>query len=74
MNNNFVAIHLVKLKPDFVIMNTAMPNSDGLFGLEHIKKIDSNASVIILTGNSDKSITQNYMIRAHCSSRKTISC
>ncbi len=45
-------------KPDFVIMDIAMPNYDGLYGLEHIKKIDPNASVIVLTGNSDKSITQ----------------
>jgi len=50
-----------KLKPDFVIMDIAMPNYNGLYGLEHIKKIDSNASVIILTGNSDKSITQKIM-------------
>ena len=42
-----------KLKPDFVLMDIAMPNYDGLYGLEHIKKIDSNTSVIILTGNSD---------------------
>ncbi|EGP93861.1 response regulator transcription factor [Nitrosarchaeum koreense] len=50
-----------KLKPDFVLMDIAMPNYDGLYGLEHIKKIDSNASVIVLTGNSDKSITQKIM-------------
>ncbi|MBS3926584.1 MAG: response regulator [Nitrosarchaeum sp.] len=50
-----------KLRPDFVLMDIAMPNYDGLYGLEHIKKIDSNASVIVLTGNSDKSITQKIM-------------
>ncbi|MCV0411680.1 response regulator [Nitrosarchaeum sp.] len=50
-----------KLKPDFVLMDIAMPNYDGLYGLEHIKKIDSDASVIVLTGNSDKSITQKIM-------------
>ena len=50
-----------KLKPDFVLIDIAMPNYDGLYGLEHIKKIDSNASVIVLTGNSDKSITQKIM-------------
>ncbi len=50
-----------KLKPDFVLMDISMPNYDGLYGLEHIKKIDSNASIIILTGNSDKSITQKIM-------------
>ena len=45
-------------KPDFVIMDIAMPNYDGIYGLENIKKINPNAIVIILTGNSDKSITQ----------------
>jgi DNA-binding NarL/FixJ family response regulator len=48
-------------KPDFVIMDIAMPIYDGLYGLEHIKKIDPNASVIVLTGNSDKSITQKII-------------
>lgn len=50
-----------ELKPDFVIMDIAMPNYDGLYGLEQIKKIDSNASVIVLTGNSDKSVTQKII-------------
>ena len=48
-------------KPDFVIMDIAMPIYDGLYGLEHIKKIDPNASIIVLTGNSDKSITQKII-------------
>ena len=43
--------------PNFVIMDIAMPNYDGLYGLENIKKLNPNAIVIILTGNSDKSIT-----------------
>lgn len=43
--------------PDFVIMDIAMPNYDGLYGLENIKKLNQNAIVIILTGNGDKSIT-----------------
>ncbi len=45
-------------KPDFVIMDITMPNYDGIYGLENIKKINPNAIVIIFTGNSDKSITQ----------------
>jgi len=57
-SNGLEAVNLyVKHKPDFVIMDIAMPNYDGLYGLEHIKKLNSNANVIILTGNSDKSIT-----------------
>jgi len=48
-------------KPDFVIMDIAMPKYDGLYGLENIKKLNPNAIVIILTGNSDKSITQKII-------------
>ncbi|MEK6866600.1 MAG: response regulator [Thermoproteota archaeon] len=47
--------------PDFVIMDIAMPNYDGLYGLEHIKKLNPNAIIIILTGNSDKSITHKII-------------
>ena len=48
-------------KPDFVIMDIAMPQYDGIYGLENIKKLNSNALVIILTGNSDKAITQKII-------------
>lgn len=47
--------------PDFIIMDIAMPNYDGLYGLENIKKLNPNAIVIILTGNSDKSITHKII-------------
>jgi DNA-binding NarL/FixJ family response regulator len=47
--------------PDFVIMDIAMPHYDGIYGLENIKKLNPNATVIILTGNSDKSITQKIV-------------
>jgi len=45
-------------KPDFVIMDVAMPNYDGIYGLENIRKVNPNAAVLILTGNSDESITK----------------
>ena len=48
-------------KPDFVIMDIAMPQYDGVYGLENIKKLNSNALVIILTGNSDKAINQKII-------------
>jgi two-component system, chemotaxis family, chemotaxis protein CheY len=47
--------------PDFVIMDNAMPKYDGIYGLENIKKINSDAIVIILTGNSDNSITEKLI-------------
>ena len=47
--------------PDFVIMDIAMPTYDGLYGLENIKKLNPNAIIIILTGNSDKSITHKII-------------
>jgi DNA-binding NarL/FixJ family response regulator len=48
-------------RPDFVLMDITMPNYDGLYGLEHIKKLNPNANVIVLTGNSDKSITEKII-------------
>ena len=51
----------VKYVPDFVIMDIAMPNYDGIYGLENIKKLNLNAIVIILSGNSDKTINQKII-------------
>ncbi|MFQ5496856.1 MAG: response regulator [Nitrosopumilus sp.] len=41
-----------KYSPDVVIMDLFMPNFDGLYGLENILKLNSNAKVIMLTANS----------------------
>lgn len=58
-NDGLKAVNLYKEHtPDFVLMDISMPNYDGIYGLEHIKKINPDAKVIILTGNSEKSITQ----------------
>ena len=54
---NLYAEHM----PDFVIMDITMPKYDGLYGLEHIKKLNPNAIILILTGNSDKSITSKII-------------
>ena len=48
-------------KPDFVIMDIAMPTYDGVYGLENIRKLNPHATVIILTGNSDKTINQKII-------------
>ena len=47
------AIQLYKKhSPDVVIMDLFMPDFDGLYGLENILNLDSNAKVIMLTANS----------------------
>ncbi len=40
-----------KLHPDAVIMDVMMPDFDGFYGLEGIKKIDSDAIVIMITAD-----------------------
>ncbi|EGG42338.1 CheY-like receiver [Candidatus Nitrosarchaeum limnium SFB1] len=39
--------------PDVVLMDFMMPDFDGLYGLENIRKINPNAKVIIMTGADD---------------------
>lgn len=49
--NGLDAVQLYKKhNPDVVLLDLNMPVYDGLYGLEHIKKINSQAKVIILTG------------------------
>ncbi|MFB5638130.1 MAG: response regulator [Nitrosarchaeum sp.] len=60
--NGLMAVELYsKHTPDFVIMDNAMPQYDGIYGLEHIKKINPDAVVLILTGNSDVSIAEKLI-------------
>jgi CheY-like chemotaxis protein len=48
--NGFDAVELYeKHNPDIVLLDLNMPVYDGLYGLEHIKKINSQAKVILLT-------------------------
>ncbi len=39
--------------PDVVVMDYLMPQFNGLYGLENIRKINPNAKVIMLTGSVD---------------------
>jgi len=41
-----------KLKPDIVFLDIMMPNYDGVYALENIRKINPNAGVIIITGDT----------------------
>jgi DNA-binding NarL/FixJ family response regulator len=37
--------------PDVVLMDMMMPKYDGFYGLEHIKNINPNAKIIIITAD-----------------------
>ena len=53
--NGLEAVQLYeKFRPDIVLLDLAMPEYDGFYGLEHIKKINSHAKVVILTGVNDE--------------------
>ena len=38
-------------KPNFMIVDLMMPNYDGFYVLEHIRKEDPEANIVILTGD-----------------------
>lgn len=40
-----------ELKPDVVLLDIMMPDYDGFYALENIRKLDSNAKVIVLTAD-----------------------
>ena len=40
-----------KQKPDVVLMDLQMPEYDGYFGLENIRRIDPDSKIIIITGS-----------------------
>ncbi len=43
-----------KLKPDIIFLDVMMPNYDGIYALENIRKIDPNSKVIMITGDVTK--------------------
>ncbi len=45
-------------KPDLVIMDIRMPEKNGIDGLKEIREIDSNVSIIMLTGYGDLETAQ----------------
>jgi len=56
-HNGQEAIEKYKQKPfDIVIMDIKMPEMNGITAIEHIKKIDPKASVIMMTAHASKEI------------------
>lgn len=51
--NGLEAVELYKkLRPDVVFLDVMMPNYDGVYALENIRKVNQDASVIIITGDT----------------------
>ena len=42
-----------ELRPDVVILDMRMPEYDGKYAIDAIKKVDPNAKIIVVTGYSD---------------------
>ena len=58
-HNGLEAVQLYEeYRPDLVLMDVSMPNYDGFYGIEHIKRIDPDAKIIILTGYWDEAMEQ----------------
>ncbi len=58
-HNGLEAIELYKKhEPDFVLMDILMPEYDGYYGIKHIKKINSYAKIVILTGCDIKEVQE----------------
>lgn len=49
-----------ELRPDFVLIDAAMPFYDGLYGMEKIREYDPNARVILVTGTTIKDYGLSY--------------
>jgi len=50
-----------KLKPEIMLLDLMMPEYDGLYGLEMIKKINPNAKIIMVTADMTKN-SKNKML------------
>lgn len=51
-HNGKIAVELYeKLKPDVVFLDLMMPDYDGFYGLENIRKINPDSKVVIITAD-----------------------
>src|SRR6185437_11760768 len=57
-NGNDAVILYEKLKPDITLLDVVMPDTDGLYALDHIRKINSEAIVITITTDLSQDTAQ----------------
>ena len=61
-NNGLDAVKLFqKHKPDFTILDYNMPDYNGLYALQEIRKISPNSKIIILTAYLDSKIMSKLL-------------
>ena len=48
-NGNDAVTLYGKLKPDITLLDVVMPDTDGLYALDHIREMNSDAAVIMIT-------------------------
>ncbi|BDQ30396.1 response regulator [Nitrosopumilus zosterae] len=59
--NGKEAVELYKKhSPDFVLMDYLMPEFNGLYGLQNIRKTNPNAKVIMFTGSADPGLFDQF--------------
>ncbi len=47
-----------KLKPDFVVLDILMPEYDGHYAIENIRKFDPNAKIFVITADASESTAE----------------
>ena len=58
-HNGLEAVQLYEeYRPDVILLDLSMPNYDGIYGIENIKRINPDAKIIILTGNNTETNKQ----------------
>ncbi len=50
-----------ELKPDVILLDMKMPEFDGKYAIDKIKKFDPNAKIIVVTGYHDYQIDKNQV-------------
>ncbi len=47
-----------KLKPDFVVLDILMPEYDGHYAIENIRKFNPNAKIFVITADASESTAE----------------